>query len=686
MSEWKVVRSYFLGEAKPESWVGRFRRGDGDSAEEYEVTVRYSGRLEDDWAPHGMSEEIADRDLRSVGIAKGRLRAFKTNMPSCEAIHPAPTHTEYAFALDVGGRVRVKLEHRTTRYDSVPRPILFRPESDPLPPAPRALLNALQQRSDEALADTPMIRLAKALVSSAGPLGPTEVEVMLHSIRAEVNGKTKELAIEEKPYREAATRVPAGIGDSLTLYPHLYVRSLTPMLDRIQHDQAPLPAYAIVRLKARDDSICEYGTAVGSKGEFRIGPVKLTSMRKLRMKVFYPLDPPGDEPNLALDIFLRTGRPIEEYLHAGRALPPPPVPTDLTADGLIPEVVRHVAAAVNPDTGEIDELGAIELSCLSTYGHRETGNYPELQRVLNAACRLTTGRVLLSSAEPYVHPDSAWTEEDARQTLEHPELADDLAKRVTTQLRPRHRAPMTKEDPPLLVDEDLDDTDEDAHRAHALAAAALANANPSKYAELVEKHVACVTSAVADQSISDWPLDDVMQVGQCMKLVARVLAENEAVAGPTAKVLGTMCDDGLRRFKDNSADLPLSQKVSIGHLASPIWQPYLEEASPAAAETAEPPDMVEAPPVQRMELDGIDVTGEVLGEARMMYRAALQRAMETIKASSATRGEKIARMTQFLDDWHAHLFNVHKGDWLQPYEEALKKDLEKALAHVAGDH
>ena len=695
MIEWQVVRQSFLGEDEPESWVACFRRGDGDSAEEYEVMVRYSGRHPDSTERYRHAEELAERDLHAVGIAQGRLRVYRAQRASCAAIHPAPMHLTYTFVLDVGDRVRIVDEHEVTISGVAIKATPGPDGRELLPPERKALIAALKEGRDTAIAEAAIVHLAKVIMGNKGALGPACEEIALDALRCTVGERTQALTVEPQRYGADVARVPAEVGDMLTLYPCLSTRTITPMLERAEVERVPLPSYALVRLESLDEATQSRASATDRDGEFCIGPTRIESPRKLRLSACLPFEPPGDEPSLKIDLLLRSGRQVEPYLDKGSLPPAPSVPDDLRLEDLIGEVVRHVATAVNPDTGEITKLSHSDLLDLHAYAPDEALRGTELGSVLEALPMqaMAWRRGQPSSGLP---DDDVWTEEDAQKALDDPQFAPPLAERLAKQFRPRRRAPMTKAEPLRAIGEANDDLARDAHRAHALSAAALADADASAYAELIERQVGFVMSA--SQDASAWPIDDIVTVGQAMKLVVHVLPDDSSVGRDAAQLLAAMRREGLRRFVAGDGKMRLADKVSIGHLASDLWRPYVgAERTPSlllhgrgVVVAAVPPDAIpiapEArPPVQRMEIDGRDVTSEVLGEAMMKYRAALRHGMAVIGKSNATREEKIARMAEFLDKWHGYLFDVHKGGLLQSHEGELEEDRKKALAHVSGN-
>jgi hypothetical protein len=401
--------------------------------------------------------------------------------------------------------------------------------------------------------------------------------------------------------------------------------------------------------------------------------MKVQNLRKMELSASYPLEAYKSGPYMKVEIFFRTGRPVETHLDNGTLPPFPDLPKNFTMKDLISEVVKHAVVVINPDIGTIEELDNKSLLDLYACAFEEVKKYPELLKILDEAFKEKVAYTSwLFPYEKKLSDYTGWIEQDALKVLEAPTLADKLAEKISVQFEPYKEMYYAKEDIQLK------EPDLKSISPHAFAVAGLSKANAEKYAKLIQSKIEHLINVHNANNPSNWALDEIIKTGQTLKLVA-IYSQNKHTKKMTNEIVQTLKKEAFQRFINEHKKFSLHQKIEVAHLISDVWYPYLNMPESLIIE---PPD--ESKITQRMApgWGGRDITAEVLEETRLLYKSALEHAIEKMKHSNWSLSEKKIWMENFLDEWYKYLFNAHKGGYLQPYEKELEKDRIRALKDI----
>ncbi len=673
--EWTVVESSLNGVHTSLRWDARIvDTRFPETLRSFALTLCYGALQFGGESPDPQVETLVQRTVSLGSGKRGVLRLTRESRFSLEAIAHPPVRVRYALRLEAQNRLRLTQEQEISVAESDYRKSGSAPLESFLNDEWRDLIRTMEEGKSASLRRIPAVKLAREIIESTGPLGESLVTVRMKACRVVSAGRR----VSCTPTESHQLRIPVSPTDSVVLVPSFEMDSQTPFYRSVRTSTRPLPSYAYVVLLRKDGSVREIARATAPPGTFTLGPASLRSYRKLRLEVSLPLQPPGDDVAVSYEVLLRTGRPVEVFLDRGELPPPPPLPEGFSEEQLVSEVVRHVATAVNPDDGSVGDLGGESLLDLLACAESHVNQYPELREICDEAVRERIAWEHSAFARPLRSEPTGegWTERDALDALDENWATDTLAARLRLSEEPYRELVYTKTEPPARQGADTTSI-----VPHALAAAALARAKPEEYADLIRSQLVHMQRMHAPEWTKSRDIGEVVRVGQCCKLVA-----GKTVDAESRDIARTFTSEArhaaFRAFCERSGELPLRHKVDIAHLVSPFWRPYFNVPEPFFVSPREAAP--EKPLEQRMVLvpGERDVTGEVLEDARLRYKAALERAIAETKRSKISKKDKKKRMERFLDDWHDYLFNVHKGGYLQPYEEQLLKDRKRALKAI----
>ncbi|MFH1321432.1 MAG: hypothetical protein ABII90_12380 [Bacteroidota bacterium] len=678
---WQILESYFKGKGSAQIWNARIASVDENSPE-FQVTKCYGSASIIHGKEYEYDEKLADHTF-SIAGEQAVLTLWKREMISVEAILDPPIRILYTFVLMSGERLLIKQEHLAVvrqDYFSIDE-IPVSDKGHLLKDEPKMLSEALQKSDESIIKQSSIVQLANWLLSARVPLGPAEERIIPGSCKALINNRESDIPVIKRDDERIVLKINANKEDSVTLFPRFYVKSLIPFCDHVDINEEMLPAYAFVKLECEDGAVRTFGKPASGNGEFQFGPVKAHNLRKMKLSALYPLEPPGTEPSITIEILYRSGRPVEAYLDRGKLPPPPPIPAKLKKKKIITTTLSHVALAINPDIGIVEGLDHENLLDLYAVAFKEAKQHPDLLEILNEAAKMELGEKSWSFPhyKEKLSPDSCWTKYEAMAALKDTSLSGQLAKKIITGFEPMHELVMTK-----VPSDNTREKDKKTAFPHAIAAAALIRADAGKYDELIKKQVEHLVDNHNLLEPCELSLDEIIKAGQALKLCSN-FTSNKRTKKLSAKMVKALRNEAYNRFVQTGHKLLLKEKVRIAHLISPVWRPYFK--TPEFLLAKEKSNHEEIMPVQRMAPGpyGRDITGEVLEDARLRYKAAFGRSLDMMKKSDMPLEEKQGWINSFHDKWYDYLFGVHKGGYLQPYEGDLNRDRERAMKVIEED-
>lgn len=676
MSEtrWGIVDSRFDGESPRLMWCATVEESlRADVHRSYEVLVCYDSAALEPLYELEVSERLVRYDFPLAGKKGAQLSVWKNEIFSVEAIADPPRRFVYLFLLEAEKRYRVLLRVEVVTQTGRAGQMEQLPAEELLAQDTRDFLRAIQRKDRTALQRSTMVQIAAWLVSAKGKIGDAEERILLPSCRARIGNRIVDVPLASSEAGGLVLRLPAKSEDTFTLLPAIHRQILTPYSRRVGIEVKPLPSYAYVKLERDDGTIRLFGTKTKRAGEFELGPTKVGNMQRLRLDAAHPFYARSSPPGMTALVLFRTGRPIERFLDEGTVPPFPPLPDGCKPADIIEVVLRQAQSAIDPDRGVVMGLAGDDRIALYAAGHDLLSGYSELRDILKAAFMETVAERSWSiREEPMLSNDSGWTERDAMTALRYPSLARQLAVRLSHESEPVLELFKTKEE--IEPEREID---RQSVAPHAAAAAALAKSGSAEFDSLIDVQLRHMVGMHHAMEPSLWRLSEIEDVGHSLKIVSGCSNDpkTKALAG---EILRLAREEAFRRFKEEYSEMKLSEKAGIAHLMSTTWYPHYRMPGPMDSLLEKASKEV---PTQRMApgRGGRDVTGQVLEDARRIYRAALERGLKEVRASKKSKREKRAWAERFLDEWHDYLFQVHKGGYLQPYESELQRDRQRMM-------
>ncbi len=671
---WKVSESQFLGNDSNLKWTGRIQEvNQQGNTGKWHVTVFYGSK-----AQHNLPEimnygkNLARFDFKLNNSVRSYCGLYKGKIYSAEAVYPPPRRFQYGIVLVVGDRLIIESVQTLIIRDSLDLEDTDKTGEKMLEPDFKLLCDALRTNNKTAIMNSDAVKMARWLISCKNKIAEPEERLIFSSITARVNGSKTVLKPRQIPLEGTVFHLPARVGNTVILESTIIVNSRIPYYEQVKTTEKPLPSFSFIKLEHNTGRLLLYGTPSETDHQ-KIGPFRVTHLQRLILHAGYPFFPPGEKPSVTAKILFRFGRPIETYLDQKKMPPFPKIPKDLNIENLIYEVVRHVTSAINPDTATIPGLKTSELSYLKTFAAEEIRDFPELEKMIK---HITIGPLRFNGIKISTEP--GWTEQDATHTLKNPSNADILAKKIESDLHPKIEVVYSKAGPAVLEEPEGPEK-EDAITAYAIAAAALSSADAKKYKNHTANLVNHLVKIVKPDSVEKWPLDRIVKTGQGLKLTAIHCADTSLKKQADGLAL-ILKKEAFRRFVTKSGSMNLHWKVKAAHLISSEWLPYSTKNN-----SLESGSGIKKEPLLEQRIaspSGEDLTGEILEEIRLRYKAALKRADEYLKISGMSIHEQKSWMENFLDQWHGYLFQSHKGGMLQPYEPELTLDRKNALKKI----
>ena len=632
-----VVEADFEGEEKSLVWTAKIRDTLEAGAGPYLVTKAYGGHLLQK-PPLERDEVVLYRtDLALPDGKRGSITLRKQLRPSVEARADAPTRILFTFHLEVGLRLQVRKEHLVTlksgpRAAAGDRSILDSLEGDS-----RKIALALAENDATELDATRLVQLAVWLLSSERPLGRSVKKLQLKKCRADINERTVELPITRNALGNLVLRLPATIGNRVVLRPDLHIREFTAFANTIVIKQRPLPSYGFLKLTQVGGNVRLFGRTAEPPGTFEIGPLQAGSVRRLELHAAFPLEPPGENPRLRVEILFRSGRPIEAFLDRGTLPPLPAVPRSLSQKAVVPFLVRMAAAAVNPDDGSIHGVGYRQLVDLYAIAFGAVQENSDLLGIVEQALLKDIARRSWTYPKRALSAGVGWTAEDADIALAYPALAAELAAKARTETEPRRWVSVSK------TRSARKEPDTAATAPHAMALAGLSR-HSELFRDVVEAQLKHLEGHRRTRPWTDWTTDELVQTGQPLKFALAHLKE-EGHRGRVQTLLRDLRNEALRRFTAHGHELSLANRVQLAHLISPIWRPYVGTPSRLLVESMD------------IEPGGASTgaRGSALEEAGLRFRAALEREVQELRLRKLTAEEKARRIDALAQRWFAYL-------------------------------
>jgi hypothetical protein len=696
--EWYVEGAHFYGAGESLRWNARIRiRGHEKDFPALQLMIFYGSEVTESSAAGDGEQEVASCNIDLSGSERATLMLCSSTRACAAAVENPSLQTVFSFLLAHRGRLFLSQEHCVETSQPAP----FKELLGLLPQVVRKLAYGMIEQNEEMLEGSPLVRLARSIICSRDPLGPTDERIIIASCRLLIGESSSTLRIEEDRFQGNVVRIAARRGERISLFPEFRVIQSIPFVNHVDRSCKPLPPYGFVKLEDYKRRCESYGEPTDREGIFQIGPVLLDDLRGRSLTAIYPLFPPGREPAVDVKVLVRSGRPTEAYVDNRKRPPLPPLPKDFEMEDTVAAVVKELSFLVHPDTGEIGGLDSESLLDLLCFAERELTKYPELyeavQRTVRDSPRMSpaslgaevTAAPGRADGDPTVDP---WSEELAKRALGDRRAAEELAQRMKHHFHPRveDETVFSKPEPGAIEPVDSTHAEDRVSEgalaqsgcAHALAIAALSGSDAARYIELIRAHLQYLLQ-IRD-SVLCYPLERLITTGQALKSLLSHLVEEAELKSVTALLLGAIREAAFRRFVREYRELHVKKKIDIAHLISPLWRPYLSTEEAPSGSTRNVKGHRDRPPEQRIALSpgGTDLSAEVLEEARRRYRSALRRAV----AAAIESGKPVSEERRFVESvhqrWCEYLFDVHKGGYLQPYEEKLERDFSLALEAV----
>ena len=662
---WKVVDTSYHSRNENDRVFLEVAVSEGDNEAVYQVEKRYS--------PHGAKpfnlsahvEKIAGYSF-SLWEQEAVISVTREYLLSPEAVANPPVRIRYVLYLSVENTLLITKTNNIKKESNEIGEFTSTDDTPYLDDEFQTILDAIKNKKSKKLENSNIVQLAKWLLDKETPFTTHSFdEIKMVSCDIEINGNPEPLGMNESSYSYPVLNIPAGIGDTIILFPKFEFTTTTPYNEKLEIKKTPVPSYAYVRLENLKGHFIARGKPADEAGIFETGPIIAKDLRKLRIHCYLPLFPPGDKPVATIIIQFRNGREIEEYLDKGMLPPPVPVSENIPVSRLVPEVIKQVNASINPDYGTITALSRSDLLDINAFAIKEIQKYPGLLNIIKNLPFEYTGNIYPSQSSS----EKGWCMNDALVVMENPSSAEDLVKKIERSSLPFFMPEYyTKKEPAI---EKTKGNHYYNAASHILAAAALVNSNQKKYNDDIDSQIDLFVEAFNKCTNDSFPMNYLISAGQALKLV-----EDKSQKRETREKAGIYYDKirklALHYFLKHQETLSLKEKVRIAHLVSDVWRPYVNMPSNfTGGEEFLPSQGIK-------DIDGRDITGDVLSEQFDLYTSAQYRARSYIKNATISDEEKLTWLLDFFDKWRDQLFNSYKGN-LQDKEEDINSDEQEAI-------
>ncbi|MBN2521575.1 MAG: hypothetical protein JXB17_13770, partial [Bacteroidales bacterium] len=619
----------------------------------YHVTIFYNEALNKQNDLNFRGEQISEKKIK-INNKKYILSAYREEQFSVEAIANPPKKVLFSFYLLVDN-----ILINTEDYITIKNIITNGEEPDEttyLSPNSNEIINFLNSKEQIDPSTISIVKFTKWLLGQKKCLTeyPME-EIELVNCQVKLNNSNVPVTIEKIPYNETLIKIPAKDNDNLSLLLNYNLISYYPYIDKVKTDTIPLPSYSLVNLKDYRSTKIEKAIS-NSNGEFKIGPFKISNVQEKYVEAILPFFPPGDQTRIKTKILHRYGRPIEACLDSGKFPPKISLPEKMSMEKVIPEVVKQINSAVNPDKGEFLSLNPELLLDLYASSFQIINESPDLKKILDEAVA-SKWRLLKIHPKQYKLTDnSTWNSKDAIAVLNDPTLADQLVNKLANYPEPIFDEFVFTKSADLLPEDKKIDVKSGIQ--HAMAAAALTKADYNKYKEIIKNQLKHIIKYHQEESFNDFSIEYITEFGQPLKLIIASSNEKEIV-DLIKPLLDQLKNTAYDKFVNSNKDLNAMQKIKIAHLFSDSWRPFLNTPEFLTFKQQNIKDFVLTQEI--FDLDGRILTGQVLGEKSEIYNTALLRATDYLNNSSKNEKDKYQWAEDFLAQWHIYMFNSFKG-------------------------
>lgn len=664
--QWQIRNEHLEGADNALIWKAEFfPESYREQSVPYRVSLGYGSAVLVTTNPGANVTKLKSVEISLAEGKKGILTLWREVHSSAAAAASPPLRVVYTFQLTIGRRLHISREHSLWQRGPLEEPPggLLRLEEDA-----RRLAFALTEPDMTDIENSRLVQLAIQLLTTETPLGTPILKLDLKSCRIGVNDKTVEATFRRDTIGNAVVLVPARKNDTVTLIPEFRLREYTAFSNTVVIKQRPLPSFAFVKMEQRNGTLHEFGRPTAKAGEFKIGPVRVKNLRKMKLLAVYPLEPPGFRPGMKTELLFRTGRSIEAYLDRG-VLPPMPSPSrELSPGQVVPLVLRTAGRAVNPDLGEIPGLSYSRLVDLYAIGYNSLNRQGELRELLEDALIKEIARKSWTYPRHELSPGQGWMEQDAIKVLEYPDLVDILILKLLDETEPRHWRTATKS---AMSGKKIDRI---SAAPHALVLAALSRFDGVEYRKPAREQLAHLEKIHERSNLRKWELTDLIKTGQALKFV-EAHSRDRKIKREGGHLLAMIRHEALRRFRQNFRDLKLYEKIDIAHVISDVWRPYLNTPKHL---------LIDTPDIEQISIRHRGARG-LLHEDHLRFRSALYRAVHEFRSQDLPAGKKKTEINNLVDRWQQYLARSHQGKLPSDFINSLEKERQMALESVLGE-